>query len=70
MEKITSNVCVETKHLIESIAKELKITQSEAIRIIIVEALSDDKLMQKIIESVDNEAIDVHFDLEGIYVEK
>lgn len=70
MEKITSKVCSKTKIMIVQLSHELNITQSEMIRLILDEALSDESFMGKIIDNIDNEAVDVHFNLEEIQSEK
>lgn len=70
MEKITSKICLGNKQMIIELSKELNITQSELIRLMLYEALSDEDFMDKIIKNVDNEAVDVHFNLEEIEVEK
>lgn len=70
MEKITSKVCSKTKTKIVRLSEDLNITQSELVRLILDEAFLDDNFMNNIIENVDNEAVDVHFNLEEIESEK
>ena len=70
MERITSAVCEETKDRIKKMADSLGLKQSEVIRLLLIEALNDEVIIRRVADSVEIEAVDVHFDLEGINCEK